>query len=148
MYTRYVRRRKFDHVRNSTGLITWLTKQAARLGLTAKEVFQELMVKNSMSFKEVQSLPTATVPAVSTVTVAGTAKVGTVLTATAVVTGSPVPTVAYQWLKAGANIAGATARTYTPVAGDVGAVLACKATATNKKGSANKTSAATAAVVA
>ncbi|MCS5722115.1 cell wall-binding repeat-containing protein [Herbiconiux sp. CPCC 203407] len=56
-------------------------------------------------------------------TVAGTAKVGQVLTAT-VAPWAPAPVdLAYQWNAAGVAIAGATALTYTPVATDVGKAI-------------------------
>ncbi|MDD5350155.1 MAG: hypothetical protein PHQ12_08085, partial [Chthoniobacteraceae bacterium] len=41
---------------------------------------------------------------------------------------------AYQWRRNGAAISGATASTYTVVAGDVGATLSCAVTATNPAG--------------
>jgi hypothetical protein len=53
---------------------------------------------------------------------------------------------AYQWLRGGTNIAGATAKSYTTVTADKTFAMACKVTATNTKGSASATSAATAAV--
>ncbi len=47
---------------------------------------------------------------------------------------------AYQWLRGGVTIAGATANTYTLVAADVGAGITCRVTATNNGGSNNATS--------
>ncbi len=81
-----------------------------------------------------------------TPTIAGTAKVGTALTATAGVWDSGV-TLGYQWTAGGADITGATASSYTPVAGDVGKVITVKVTGT-KTGYATvtKESVATAAV--
>ncbi|HET9420588.1 MAG TPA: hypothetical protein VFO49_05585 [Nocardioides sp.] len=62
-------------------------------------------------------------------TVAGDAKVGSVLTADEG-TWTPAPTsFAYQWLSEGAVIAGATAKTYTPVASLEGKRLAVRVTA-------------------
>lgn len=60
-------------------------------------------------------------------TVSGTAKVGSTLTAVTDgwLTGT---TFAYQWLKGGEVITGATASTYVPVAGDLGATLAVRVT--------------------
>lgn len=46
-------------------------------------------------------------------------------------TGVPSPTALNQWLLDGANITGATSLTYTPVAGDVGHLLAVRQTAQN-----------------
>jgi hypothetical protein len=89
------------------------------------------------------ALPANTVlPAVS-----GIAQVGQNLRAfTGVWTNNPAFT--YQWKKAGANIAGATADTYVPVAGDVGAAITVAVTGTNSLGAATATSAATANVIA
>jgi hypothetical protein len=53
---------------------------------------------------------------------------------------------AFQWLRAGANIAGATSSSYVVVTADKTNVLSCKVTATNAKGSTPATSAATAVV--
>ncbi|QYG01871.1 sialate O-acetylesterase [Massilia sp. NP310] len=57
------------------------------------------------------------------------------------VTGSPTPAVTRNWLLDGVAISDATAATYTPVAGDVGKVLAIRETATSSSGSASSTSA-------
>ncbi|SDT13047.1 Putative cell wall binding repeat 2 [Microterricola viridarii] len=84
-----------------------------------------------------------------TPTITGTARVGSVLTANAG-TWTPAPvTLAYQWLVANVAVPGATAATYTPVAGDVGKTVTVRVTGT-KTGYTTKavTSAATAAVAA
>lgn len=146
MYIRYVRHRTFEALRHSRKFLSWLTRQAVKLGMTSKQVFDEYLVKQGMSSVEVEGLPAATAPAVTSVTVTGTAQVGQVLTATAVVTGNPTPTKTYSWLIDAVEVG--TASTYTPVVGDVGKTVTCKVTATNSKGSANATSAPTAAVVA
>lgn len=48
---------------------------------------------------------------------------------------SPTPTYTRQWLRSGADIAGATAAAYTTVAADAGTNLSCLITATNPNGS-------------
>lgn len=79
--------------------------------------------------------------------ISGVAQVGQVLTAyTGRWTNSP--SFAFQWKKGGVNIASATASTYTPVVGDVGAAITVAVTATNSAGNASATSAATANVIA
>jgi hypothetical protein len=55
-------------------------------------------------------------------------------------------TYAYQWLRAGANIAGATSSSYVVVTADKTNALSCTVMATNAKGSTPATSAATAVV--
>jgi hypothetical protein len=53
---------------------------------------------------------------------------------------------AYQWNRTGTPISGATGKTYTTVTADKTFTISCRVTATNSKGSAGATSAATAAV--
>jgi hypothetical protein len=73
--------------------------------------------------------------------VTGTAAVGQVLTCSqGTWTGTPTPTYAYQWLRGGSNISGATSSTYTVISGDSGTTLSCRVTATNAAGSASATS--------
>jgi hypothetical protein len=77
--------------------------------------------------------PTNTVLPVASFT-SGTGALGSVCTCTTGTwTGSP--TFARQWLRAGANIAGATATTYTLVAADSGNPITCRITGTNAGGS-------------
>lgn len=88
-------------------------------------------------------------PAVTTANVRGIAKVGQTLSVTAGgVTGVPTPTETYQWKRGSNNISGATASSYTLVAGDLGAAISVVVTETNSLGSANVTSEATAVVTA
>jgi hypothetical protein len=47
---------------------------------------------------------------------------------------SDAPTYAYQWLRSGVAIAGATTNTYAVVAADIGNNLSCQVTATNAAG--------------
>ncbi len=79
-------------------------------------------------------------PTISSATISGTSVVGQVLTATASgVTGTPAPTLSYQWKRGAANI-GTNANTYTLVSADAGQSITCVVTATNAGGSANATS--------
>lgn len=84
----------------------------------------------------------AALPAIS-----GMAKAGVVLTAWEGQWGGS-PTFTYQWKKGATNIAGATAKTYTPIAGDVGSAISVVITGSNAAGNASATSIATANVVA
>lgn len=79
--------------------------------------------------------------------IAGVLDEGEVLTAIdGVWTGSP--TFTYQWKADGANIPGATAKTYTIQAGDVGKSISVAVTGTNSAGAATAESAPTAEVPA
>ncbi|MDX5412760.1 MAG: hypothetical protein LPK02_06910, partial [Rhodobacterales bacterium] len=74
-------------------------------------------------------------------TISGATAVGSVLTATTGVwTGVPTPTYTYQWLADATPIGGATASTYTTIAGNVGQSITCEVTATNASGSASQVS--------
>lgn len=88
-------------------------------------------------------------PAIATATITGTAKVGQVLTAgTTGLTGSPTPTLSYQWKAAGTNV-GANTSTYTILEADLTKTITVVITATNGIGEdATATSSATAAVSA
>jgi hypothetical protein len=81
-------------------------------------------------------------PAISSATISGTAAVGQTLTATASgVTGSPTPTLSYQWKRGATNI-GTNSSTYPLVQADAGNTsnITCVVTGTNIAGSANATS--------
>lgn len=67
-----------------------------------------------------------TVP--STVTISGTGTVGETLTAVPGTWGPGSVTFSYQWLRGGTPLAGATARTYRPVAADAGKVVSVRIT--------------------
>lgn len=79
--------------------------------------------------------------------ISGVAQVGQVLTAyPGEWSGAPAYT--YQWKNEGVNLAGATAKTYTPVGTDVADTLTVTVTATNSAGSASATSAGLADIAA
>lgn len=69
----------------------------------------------------------------------GAGTVGSTLNCTAG-TWTNAPTYAYQWLRGGANIAGATASSYLLAAADSGTNVSCRVTATNPAGAASATS--------
>jgi hypothetical protein len=80
--------------------------------------------------------------------ISGSAIQGATLTATSGTwTGYPVPTLTYQWKRAGVAISGATGTTYAVQNADVGSAITVTVTGTNGIGSpANATSSATATV--
>ncbi len=137
---------------------------AATYALTPADVGAKLRANvtgtNVAGNANVNSAATALIapaPPVNTVapSIAGTARDGLTLTASAGTwTGTPTITFAYQWRRcnaagaACADIAGATASTYTQVAADVGGTVRVVVTATNAGGSVPATSAATAVVAA
>ena len=88
----------------------------------------------------VEAVVAHAVEALPALEVAGVPQVGSALTAR--FAEAPDGTVAWQWLRGGAEIAGAEASTYTPVAADAGAALSVRA----ESGAAAVTSAATAPV--
>jgi phosphodiesterase/alkaline phosphatase D-like protein len=76
----------------------------------------------------------------------GVAETGMVLTCLpGVVAGTPTPDRAYQWKRGGVNISGATSKTYTVQAADVGTTLTCTVMATNSQGSSQRTTSGLAA---
>lgn len=79
--------------------------------------------------------------------ITGTATVGQTLTCSSG-TWTKSPTFAYQWLRSGVAIAGATASTRVLAGADEGATMSCTVTATNSGVSTSATSAPTAAVAA
>lgn len=88
------------------------------------------------------TLPTAA-PVVATLPViTGSPQVGQTLTTTSGVWANSPTGFAYQWLKAGSPISGATATTYVPVIGDLGTMISVIVTATNGIGSTPATAAA------
>jgi len=80
------------------------------------------------------------VPAFTSSSISGTPEDGQILTANAVVTGNPAPTLAYQWQKAGVNISGEASQTITLNAGTMSLtdadIISCEITATNSVASA------------
>lgn len=77
--------------------------------------------------------------------ITGTTTVGQTLTCSTG-TWSKSPTLAYQWLRDGVVLAGATASTRVLVAGDAGALMSCSVIATNNGTQTVATSAPTAAI--
>ena len=70
--------------------------------------------------------------------ISGVAVVGQTLTVTAGGwSGSPTPTLSYQWYRGATPISGATSTTYTPIQADAGQNIKCVVTATNSAGSAS-----------
>jgi len=70
--------------------------------------------------------------------ISGVAVVGQTLTVTAGSwSGSPTPTLSYQWYRGATPISGATNSTYTLVQADAGQNIKCTVTATNGAGSAS-----------
>jgi predicted secreted protein len=91
---------------------------------------------------EAAAAPTNSVlPAIS-----GTLASGSELTAFEGVWANEPTSFTYQWKNEGANINGATSKTYTLVAGDVGDNITVAVTATNSAGSATATSSETAPI--
>lgn len=86
------------------------------------------MIRGDVSLEEGSgSRPVNTVAPVAS----GTVTIGGTLSCTTGTwTGVPAPTFAYQWQRAGVNIAAATASTYTPAAADIGPAITCNVTAT------------------
>jgi hypothetical protein len=80
--------------------------------------------------------------------ITGTAQVGQVLTAAGTWTGTPTPTLTYQWNVGGVPVVGATASTYTVVAADVGKTATVTVTGRNPVNTLTVTSAATAVIIA
>ena len=73
--------------------------------------------------------------------IAGDTGLGDTLTVTAGTwSGAPAPTLAYQWLRDGVEIAGETGTTYDITLADSGALIAVRETATNAEGSASAVS--------
>lgn len=101
-------------------------------------------------FRAVPAPPPPPVPVNTTLpAVTGTAQVGQVLTTTNGSWSNSPTSYTRQWKADGANIAGATGLTYTPVVGDVGKVISCTVVAVNEGGnSAPANSNNTAAVIA
>lgn len=80
--------------------------------------------------------------------ISGTPQVGVELTAYNGVWNDEPTSFTYQWKNEGVAIPGATAKTYTPVVGDVGDTLTVTVTGTNSAGSASATSAGAIDVIA
>lgn len=98
----------------------------------------------AMTFEEVYSAAIVAAPTPGNTAlpvITGTTTQGSTLSTTNGTWTNTPTSYAYQWTRAGANIAGATAATYTLVAGDVGANIAVVVTATNANGNGAATAA-------
>jgi subtilisin family serine protease len=146
----------YQWLRSSDGGVTWSLvsgSTASTYGVTSTDVGKLLSVvvtgANTLGSATTTSAATAVVVAApppaftGQVAVAGMAQVGSTLTASVTAadwTGGQQPfTYAYQWSVVNADgsrtpIAGATASTYTPNAGDAGKTLAVGVTATDANG--------------
>ncbi|MDN4171913.1 Ig-like domain repeat protein [Nocardioides sp. SOB77] len=131
-----------NEIPGSQGFWTFVPTEAqAGCQLAAKTIATVLGVPISgiTSVVEIplQNLPGAVKSPVATkaVAVPATAKVGTLVAATPPVWDENATDVVttYQWLRAGAPIAGATTATYTPTAEDLGKALSVRATGTRDK---------------
>jgi len=138
----------------------WLREGAAITGATSESytvqtsdqghgLVCEVTASNSAGKTAAQSTPVS-IPAeakpvnTGAPQVAGTPAVGSILSCSAGSwSGTPAPTFAYQWLREGAAITGATSSSYTVQSADQGHGLVCEVTASN---SAGKTSADSTAV--
>jgi len=126
------------------GLVTGPTRPMGRNEDFVLETFTLGLVQ-----REIVVAPTSGNPPVNTVlpAITGTVQVAQVLTASnGTWVGDATITYTKQWRSNGVPIVGATANTYTPVAGDVGKYLSCTVTGTNAAGSAVATTASTIAV--
>lgn len=106
--------------------------------IAAIEPFVMGTAEASAQLRDLNFIPRNTVLPVVT----GTTTVGSTLTTTdGTWVGTPAPTYTRIWRRNGTPIAGATALTYVLVAGDLGALISCRVTATNSEGSTNAFSA-------
>ncbi|HEX4717467.1 MAG TPA: metallophosphoesterase [Thermoleophilaceae bacterium] len=129
---------------------------AADVGSTVRAVVTATNTGGSTSATSAQTAVVAAVAPANTAppAVSGTARDGQVLTATSGNWTGTAPTLGYQWRRcdtAGANcadIATATATTYTLTPNDVGSTVRAQVTASNPAGSAVAASAATPVVAA
>ncbi len=129
------------------------TAQAADVGATLRVV---VTATNSAGTAQATSTATTAVTAASAApantalpAISGSAQVGQALTASSGTWSGTAPiTYAYQWQRGSTNISGATSASYTTQGADAGSTLRVIVTATNGAGSAQATSAATAAVTA
>lgn len=101
------------------------------------EINVTIKVSGKPSYNSPPVAPDNTIPP----TISGDELFGSLLTATpGTWTGSPVPTLTYQWMRDGVAISGATGSTYTTVEDDVDTTVTVVVTATNSEGSASATS--------
>ena len=97
--------------------------------------------KMRVDYVRVWDAPTPAAVSTSAPVASGTADVGSSLACSAGTwSGTPAPTLQYQWLSDGSVIAGATAAAYTVRPADRGRALACRVTAMNTGGATGRLS--------
>lgn len=107
-----------------------------------RQIRVEVLATNAYGFASSISTPVgpitsaATIPANTIAPVAsGTVRIGQTLSSTSGTwTGTPTPTISYQWRRNGVAIVGATSSAYVVVGADVPAIIDCLVTATNVAG--------------
>lgn len=132
-HMRHVRHRSFDRLRHSRRFRQFLEEQGERLFMSPEDVFNDLMKAQGLTAEQVAAREPEIGPGNTVAPViSGSTVVGQVLTTSdGTWTGSPAPTFTYQWRRGGVDIAGATAKTYTLVVADEGALMTAVVTATN-----------------
>lgn len=149
-HAKHVRHASYDRMRHAGNFKSFIDDQAERLSLEPNEVLDELMKKQGLSAAQVAAQEVRVGPGnTSAPTISGTTVVGQVLTANdGTWEGTEPITFSYVWRRAGADIAGATSKTYTLMEGDVDALITVVVTATNVVESVTYESAAVGPVTA
>lgn len=152
------------NVPNATYAYTWLRDSAAIPGATsssyrpvAADLGHQLSVRVTARHDGYRDATSTTAPAkvlpgpapraTSAPTIGGSAKVGSLLTATPGTWSTSGITVRYQWLRSGKAIPGASSSSYRITTSDVGARLSAKVTATKVGYTSASTTTASSAVV-
>lgn len=122
----------------------FVTEMSAETPLDDKMVMSvTLKVSGAITLAAATAPANVTLPAIS-----GTAQVGVELTVFEGVWSGEPTSFTYVWEADGTPIGGATAKTYTPVIGQIGDVITCVVTGINSADDASAESAGTAAVIA
>jgi predicted secreted protein len=122
----------------------FITEMSAETPIDDKMVMSvTLKLTGAITMSAASAPSNSTKPAIS-----GVAQVGVLLTAFDGVWANEPTSFTYAWEADGTPIGGATAKTYTPIIGQIGDVITCVVTGTNSAGSASAESAGTAVVIA